>query len=81
MVTPIIDLMNTLFATNILLTVIVLCVVVLTIVTTILMVHVLKTTLKVKHIVTLFDRDITHVRKSLIAFKDGVIASLVTPKK
>lgn len=73
--------MHSLLMTNLLLSIIVLCVIVLTVVTTVLLIHLIHTTKKVKHIVGMFDRDLTKARGALIEFKDAIISRVVTPKK
>ena len=65
--------MQTLLATNILLFIIIICFVIITILLAIVLIHIIGTTRKIKHIVTMFDDDVIRARSAIIAIKDLVI--------
>lgn len=65
--------MQTLLATNILLFIIIICFVTITILLAIVLIHVIGTTRKIKHIVTMFDDDVVRARSAVIAIKDLVV--------
>lgn len=65
--------MQTLLATNILLFIIITCFVIITIFLAIVLINVISTTRKIKHIITMFDDDVIRARSAIIAIKDLVI--------
>lgn len=68
--------MQTLLATNILLFIIIICFVIITILFAIVLINIIGTTRKIKHIVTMFDDDVIRARSTIIAIKDLVIEKL-----
>jgi len=65
--------MQTLLATNILLFIIIICFVIITILLAIVLINIIGTTRKIKHIITMFDDDVIRARSAIIAIKDLVI--------
>ncbi len=64
--------MNTLLTTNILLLVIVLAISVLAIMLGVLLYHLIGTTRRIKHLVTVFDDDVIRARSVILALKDKI---------
>ena len=73
--------MNTLLATNILLSVIVLCIVVMTVLLGIFLVHSIDIAKRVKYIVKTFDDDVHRTRSVILAVKDLVLEKVGLAKK
>lgn len=72
--------MQTLLATNILLSIIILCFVVITILLAIALIHIIGTTRRIKHIATVFDDDVIRARSVVVAIKDLVLENLFGKK-
>ena len=72
--------MNTLLTTNILLLVVVVAIAVLAIMLGMLLYHLIGTTRRIKHLVTVFDDDVIRARSVILALKDK-IADILSPKK
>lgn len=68
--------MDTLLTTNILLLLIVIAIVFLTVLIAILLVHLIGTTRKIKHVATVFDDDVIRARSVVIAIKDLLLEKL-----